>query len=37
VATLYEWDENIPEFDVLHAEALKARAFREQAVLAAAR
>jgi len=37
VATLYEWDEDIPEFDVVHAEALKARAFREQALLAAAR
>ena len=37
VATLYEWDENIPEFEVMHAEALKAGAFREQAVLAAAR
>jgi len=37
VATLYEWDEDIPEFEVLHAEALKAGAFREQAVLAAAR
>ena len=31
VATLYEWDEDIPNFDVLHAEALKARAYREQA------
>ena len=30
VATLYEWDEDIPDFDVLHAEALKARAYREQ-------
>jgi uncharacterized protein (UPF0276 family) len=28
VATLYEWDENIPAFDVLLAEANKARAFR---------
>jgi len=37
VATLYEWDEDIPEFEVVHAEALKARAFREQALLAAAR
>ena len=37
VATLYEWDDNIPEFEVLHAEALKARAFREQAVLVGAR
>ena len=24
VATLYEWDEDIPEFEVVHAEALKA-------------
>jgi uncharacterized protein len=30
VSTLYEWDEDIPEFAVVHAEALKARAFREQ-------
>jgi len=30
VATLYEWDEDIPEFEVLHAEARKARAAREQ-------
>jgi uncharacterized protein (UPF0276 family) len=30
VATLYEWDENIPAFDVLLAEANKARAFREE-------
>jgi uncharacterized protein (UPF0276 family) len=30
VSTLYEWDEDIPDFDVLHAEALKARAFREE-------
>jgi uncharacterized protein (UPF0276 family) len=28
VATLYEWDENIPSFDVLHAEAMKAAEFR---------
>ena len=27
-ATLYEWDENIPEFDVVHAEAKKALAHR---------
>lgn len=27
-ATLYEWDENIPEFDVVHAEAKKAFAHR---------
>jgi uncharacterized protein (UPF0276 family) len=30
VATLLEWDANIPEFDIVHAEALKARKFREQ-------
>ncbi|HXB57775.1 MAG TPA: DUF692 domain-containing protein [Vicinamibacteria bacterium] len=30
VATLYEWDEDIPEFEVVHAEALKARAHREE-------
>src|SRR5580700_12150686 len=32
VATLLEWDANIPEFDVVHGEALKARKFREQEV-----
>jgi uncharacterized protein (UPF0276 family) len=31
VSTLYEWDEDIPDFEVLHAEALKARAYREAA------
>jgi uncharacterized protein (UPF0276 family) len=31
VATLYEWDEDIPDFEVVHAEALKARAWREAA------
>ncbi|PYQ11426.1 MAG: hypothetical protein DMF80_21660 [Acidobacteria bacterium] len=30
VATLYEWDEDIPDFEVLHAEALKARAYRDE-------
>ena len=30
VATLYEWDEDIPAFDVLLAEAMKARACQEQ-------
>jgi hypothetical protein len=30
VSTLYEWDEDIPDFEVLHAEALKARAYRDQ-------
>jgi uncharacterized protein (UPF0276 family) len=28
-ATLYEWDEDIPEFDVVHREALKARDHRQ--------
>ena len=28
-ATLYEWDENIPEFEVVHAEARKALAHRD--------
>ena len=37
-ATLLEWDADIPEFEVLHAEALKSRAFRleERSVAAAA-
>jgi uncharacterized protein len=30
-ATLYEWDEDIPEFDVVHAEASKARAYQRAA------
>jgi len=30
VSTLYEWDEDIPDFATLHAEALKARAYREE-------
>jgi uncharacterized protein (UPF0276 family) len=30
VSTLYEWDEDIPEFEVVHKEALKALAHREQ-------
>ena len=30
VATLLEWDANIPAFDIVHGEALKARSFREQ-------
>ena len=30
VATLLEWDANIPAFDVVHNEALKARKFREE-------
>ena len=28
VATLYEWDEDIPEFETVLAEANKARAFQ---------
>jgi len=32
-ATLYEWDEDIPAFDVVHTEALKARAYREPIAL----
>jgi len=30
VATLLEWDESIPPFDVVHAEALKARKYRQK-------
>jgi len=30
VATLLEWDANIPEFEVVHGEALKARNFRDE-------
>jgi uncharacterized protein (UPF0276 family) len=29
ISTLLEWDEAIPSFDVVHAEALKARKYRE--------
>ena len=36
VATLYEWDEDIPDFEVLHAEAQKARAYRVAPVSAPA-
>jgi uncharacterized protein (UPF0276 family) len=36
VSTLYEWDEDIPDFEVLHAEALKARAWRTEPALAEA-
>jgi uncharacterized protein (UPF0276 family) len=32
VSTLYEWDEDIPSFEVVHAEALKARAYRDAVV-----
>jgi uncharacterized protein (UPF0276 family) len=34
-ATLFEWDEDIPPFDVVHAEAMKARERREIPLLAA--
>lgn len=34
VATLYEWDENVPPFETVHAEALKAKAYREEPALA---
>jgi uncharacterized protein (UPF0276 family) len=37
VSTLYEWDEDIPDFEALHAEALKARAWREKPALAGVR
>jgi uncharacterized protein (UPF0276 family) len=37
VATLYEWDDQIPEFDVLLAEAGKAKAYREAVALVGAR
>jgi len=29
VSTLLEWDADIPAFEVVHGEALKARAYRE--------
>jgi len=32
ISTLLEWDADIPDFDVVHAEALKAREHREAAV-----
>jgi hypothetical protein len=35
VSTLLEWDESIPEFGVVHAEALKARKYRESKIHAA--
>ncbi len=37
VATLIEWDEEIPDFATVHAEALKARAAARRALAAAAR
>jgi len=33
VATLLEWDESIPSFDVVHAEAQKARTYRDAPVV----
>jgi hypothetical protein len=30
VATLVEWDDDIPAFEVVHAEALKAQAIRDE-------
>ena len=30
VASLYEWDDDIPSFEVMHAEALKAAAIRDE-------
>ncbi|HVR70940.1 MAG TPA: DUF692 domain-containing protein [Vicinamibacteria bacterium] len=36
VATLYEWDEDIPDFQTVHAEALKAGVHRETVLAAAA-
>lgn len=32
VATMVEWDQDIPEFEVVHAEALKAAEYRERVV-----
>jgi hypothetical protein len=37
VSTLYEWDDDIPAFDVVLAEARKAAAFRERAGKSGAR
>lgn len=37
VASLIEWDEDIPEWDVLEAECVRARAAREEALAAGAR
>jgi uncharacterized protein (UPF0276 family) len=36
VATLYEWDEDIPDFETVHAEARKAAAWRPEALPAVA-
>jgi uncharacterized protein (UPF0276 family) len=32
VSTMVEWDQDIPEFEVVHAEALKAAQYRERAL-----
>lgn len=37
IATMVEWDQDIPEFEVVHAEVLRAREFREVAPAASAR
>jgi hypothetical protein len=34
VATLYEWDDAIPDFETLHAEALQAKACRDELLAA---
>jgi uncharacterized protein (UPF0276 family) len=36
VSTMVEWDQDIPEFEVVHAEARKAEAYRERVLAAAA-
>jgi len=36
VSSLYEWDEDIPEFETVHAEARKAAAYRDRVMAAAA-
>jgi uncharacterized protein (UPF0276 family) len=36
VSTLYEWDENIPALDVVHGEAMKAKAWRDRVAASAA-
>jgi uncharacterized protein (UPF0276 family) len=36
VSTLYEWDEDIPGLDVVHGEAMKAKAWRDRVAAAAA-
>jgi uncharacterized protein (UPF0276 family) len=36
VSSLYEWDEDIPDFETVHAEARKAGAYRDTVLAAAA-